>query len=182
MSVEIIISLIAALGAGGILGAFLNRRFEQQKQSNKHDTKIFNQSNEILTEQKLSDITQFHLLGNHSIKDSDYSALTEWCRFFEQTGNQYLDKRINRENQRLVDALFRLTDFIGYNFFTIKGQNSQNKNQYLKPDWNPQRGEDPTPEKIAKYDEYAKELETLTKETLKHYAEYRLSIKRVLKI
>lgn len=116
MSVEIIISLIAALGVGGILGALLNHRFEQQKQSNEHDTKIFNQSNEILSEQKLSDIPQFHLLSNHSINDSDYFALTKWCRFFKQTGNQYLDKRINRENQKLVDALFQLTDFIGYNF------------------------------------------------------------------
>ena len=137
MSVEIIISLIAALGVGGILGALLNGRFEQQKQTNEHDTKIFIQSNEIFTEQKLSDIAEFHLLGNHSIDDNDYSALTKWCRFFEQTGNRYLDKRINKENQRLVDDLFRLTDFIGYNFFTIKGQNSHNKNQYLKPDWNP---------------------------------------------
>jgi hypothetical protein len=181
MSVEIIISLIAALGVGGILGVLLNRRFEQQKQTNEHDTKIFSQSNEIITEQKLSDIAEFHLLANHSIDDNDYSALTKWCRFFEQTGNQYLDKRINKANQRLVDDLFRLTDFIGYNFFTIRGQSSHNKSQYLKPDWNPDRGEDPTPEKIERYDEYAKKLETLTKETLKHYTEYRLSIKRVLK-
>ena len=52
MSVEIIISLLAALGVGGILGAILSRYFEQQKQTNEHDIKIFNQSNEILTEQK----------------------------------------------------------------------------------------------------------------------------------
>ena len=51
MPIEIIISLIATLGIGGILGAILNRRFEQQKQTNEHDIKIFKQSNEILTEQ-----------------------------------------------------------------------------------------------------------------------------------
>src|SRR5574341_927216 len=182
MSIEIIISLITALGIGGILGAILNRRFEQQKQTNEHDVKIFNQSNEILTEQKLSDILNFHLLSNHSIDDDDFHMLTRWCRFFEQTGDQYLDRRINKENQELVDDLFRLTDFIGHNFFTIRGQNPNNKNQYLKPDWNPERGDDPSPEKVAKYDEYAKELETLSKEVIKQYPEYRLAIKRILKI
>ncbi len=182
MSIEIIISLIAALGVGGILGALLNRRFEQQKQINDHDMKIFTQSNEILTEQKLHDITEFHLSGDHSINDDGFSALTKWCGFFEQTGNQYLDKRINKENQKLVNSSFQLTDFIARNFFTIKGQNPHNKNKYLKPDWNLDRGGNPTPEKEAKYDEYANKLEILTRETLKCYAEYRLSIKRILKI
>jgi len=182
MSIETIISLLAALGVGGVLGAFLNRRFEQQRQTNEHDSKIFNKSNEILTEQKLSDIESYQLLGNHSIRDDDYSVLTKWCSFFEQIGNQYLDKKINKENLQLVDDLFKLTDFIGYNFFTIREQNSNNQNQYLKPDWNPDRGDDPSPEKMAKYDEYAKELEVLTKKVVKQYSEYRYAIKKNLKI
>jgi len=182
MSIEIVISLLAALGVGGILGALLNRRFEQQKQTNEHDIKIFNQSNEIVTEEKLSFIAEFRLLGNHSIPDDDYFILTKWCRFFEQTGNHYLDKKIRKENQKLLDDLFQLTNFIGFNFFTIVGQNPNNKNQYLKPDWNPDRGNDPSPEKIAKYSEYAKELEVLTIKTIKQYSEYRLAIKQNLKI
>ena len=182
MPIEIIIALIGALGVGGLLGNILTRRYEQQKQTNEHDVKIFNQSNEILAEQKLSDVASFQLLGDHAIRDEDYSALTKWCRFFEQTGNQYLDKKISKENQQLVDDLLKLTDFIGYNFFTIKGQNSSNKNQYLKPDWNPERGDDPSSEKMSKYDEHAKELEVLTKRMVKQYSEYRLAIKKNLKI
>jgi len=181
MSIEIIISLLGALGVGGVLGVILNRRFEQQKQTNEHDIKIFNQSNEILNEQKLSDIAGFQLLGNHSIRDDDYFMLTKWCRFFEQTGNQYLEKKISKENQKLADDLFQLTDFIGYNFFTIIGQNPNNQSQYLKPDWNPDRGNDPSPEKMAKYNEYAKELEELTKKAIKQYSQYRLAIKQNLK-
>ncbi len=182
MSIEVIISLVAALGVGGILGALLNRRFEQQRQTNEHDVRIFNQSDELLSEQKLSDVAQFHLLGNHSIADDDFFILTKWCNFFKQTGNQYLEKNINKENQKLVDDLFQLTNFIGYNFFTIRGQNPHNKNQYLKPDWNVDRGDNPSPEKIEKYFEYAKELENLAKKAIEQYSKYRLSIKKVLKI
>ena len=182
MPIEIIISLLAAPGVGGILGILLNRRFEPQKQTHEHDIKIFNQSNEILTEQKLSDIAGFQLLSNHSIRDDDYFILTKWCRFFEQTGNQYLDKKISNENQKLLDHLLQLTDFIGLNFFTIREQNPNNKSQYLKPDWNPDRGDDPSPEKMAKYKEYAKELEALTRKATEQYSEYRLAINKILKI
>jgi hypothetical protein len=182
MSIETIIALLAALGVGGILGALLNRRFEQQKQTNEHDIKIFNQSNEILNEEKLSFVASFRLLGNHSIPDDDYFILTKWCEFFQQTGNHYLDKKISKGNLKLLDGLLQLTHFIGLKFFTIIGQNPNNKNQYLKPDWNPDRGDDPGPEKMAKYNEYAKELEDLTHKVVHQYSEYRLAIKQKLKI
>ena len=182
MSIEIIISLIAALGIGGILGAILNRRYEQQKQTNEHDIKIFNQSNETLAEHKLSSIAGSQLLGNHSIDDDDFYQLTKWCWFFKETGNQFLDRKIAKENQELLSDLCQLTDYIAINFFTIKKQNSGNKNQYLKPDWNPDRGGDPSPEKMTEYDVYAKELEDLTKKVIKQYSVYRLAIKKNLKI
>ncbi len=76
----------------------------------------------------------------------------------------------------------QLTDFIGINFFTIMGQNPHNDFQYLKPDWNPDYGIDPSPEKQAKYREYSKELAVLTQRVLKQYSVYRLEVKRVLKI
>jgi hypothetical protein len=97
MSIETIIALLAALGLGGILGALLNRRFEQQKQTAEHDIKIFNQSNEILTEQKLTDIAGFGLLGKHAIRDDDYFQLTKWCRFFNQTGNHYSTEQYTKQ-------------------------------------------------------------------------------------
>ena len=181
MSIEIIVSLIAALGVGGILGAILNRRFEQQKQTNEHDVKIFTQSNEILSEQKLIDIANFHLLSDHSIVNDDFFLLTGWCTFFERIGNQYLDKGISKENQKLFDDLNQLTDFVATNFFTIRGQSSSNKSQYLYPDWNIDRGI-PSLEEREKYNEYAKELKVLTRKVLKQYSEYRLAIKQNLKI
>ncbi|HNQ96273.1 MAG TPA: hypothetical protein PKK96_11240 [Anaerolineales bacterium] len=182
MPIETIISLLAALGVGGILGALLNRRFEQQKQTNEHDINIFKQSDEILNEQNLSDTANFHLLSNHSIGDDHFYKLTGWCTYFEQAGNQYLDRRIASENQKLLIDLNQLTDFIGFNFFTIKEQNPNNKNQYLKPDWNPDYADDPSPEKMSKYDEYAKELEGLTLRVTKQYSKYRFAVKRSLKI
>ncbi len=181
MSMETIIALLGALGVGGILGAILNRRFDQQKQTNEHDIKIFNQSNEILPEQKLLYVANFHLLSNHSIVNDDFFILTGWCIFFGEIGNQYLDKRIARENQRLPNDLNQLTDFIATNFFSIIGQNASNKNQYLKPDWNLDRG-DPSSEEMVMYNEYAEELKALTRKAISQYSEYRLAIKRILKI
>ena len=96
MSIETIIALLAALGIGGLLGALLNRRFEEQKQTNDHDIKVFNQSNEILAEQKIKDIAGYHLLSDHSICNDDFFMLTKWCRFFDQVGNRYLDNKINK--------------------------------------------------------------------------------------
>jgi len=181
MPIETIIALIGALGVGGLLGNILTRRYEQQKQTNEHDIKIFKQSNEILTEQKLSDIANFHLFGDHSIVGDDFLLLTRWSVFFGEIGNQYLDKKINKQNQKLLNDLNQLTEFIATNFFTIIGQNPNNKSQYLKPDWNLDRG-NPSPEQVARYHEYAKELKDLTRKTINQYAEYRLAIKRILKI
>jgi hypothetical protein len=124
MAIEVIVSLIAALGVGGILGAILNRRYEQQKQSNEHDIKIFTQSNEVLTEQKLSDLAGNQLLGNHSIRDDDFHIIIRWRSFFEQIGNHYLDKILYKENLKLVSDLAKLTNFIAYNFFYYLGAKS----------------------------------------------------------
>ena len=180
--IEIIISIITALGVGGILGIILNRRFEQKKQTNEHDAKIFNQSNEILTEQKLSDIANYHLLGDHSIVNDDFFMLTKQYRYFEQSGNQYLNKELNKKHRLLLEELGQLTNFIATNFFTIRGQNPNNQSQYLKPDWNPDRGDDPSMEKMARYDEYSNELKKMTRKVIRQYSEYRLAIKRNLKI
>ena len=122
------------------------------------------------------------MLGNHSILNDDFFLLTKWCTYFGKIGNQYLDNKITKENQKLFNDLNQLTDFIATNFFTIRGQNSSNKSQYLKPDWNPDRGDDPSPEKMARYDEYAKELKDMTITVIKQYGEYRRAIKRILKI
>ncbi len=62
------------------------------------------------------------------------------------------------------------------------GQNPNNDFQYLKPDWNPDYGNDPSPEKLAKYREYSKELDILIDQVLRQYSEYRLTVKKVLKI
>ncbi len=180
--VTLAISFLATLGLGSILGIFLQRRFEQQKQTSEHDIKIFKQSNELLSEQKLALIASFHLLKDHSIADDDFYLLTKWCIFFSEIGNQYLDKNTARQNQKLLNDLDQLTDFIASNFFSIKGQNPSNKSRYLKPDWNPERANDPSPEKTIKYNEYAKELKNMTEKVLRQYSYYRFAIKQNLKI
>src|SRR5215211_4525904 len=119
MSIEVIVSLLAALGVGGILGAILNRRFERQKQTDEHDIKIFNQSDEILAEQKLSDIAGFQLLSNHSIRDGDYFTLIEWCRFFDQTENKYLETLTKKTVKNILNIGLQLSEFSKFDYLPL---------------------------------------------------------------
>lgn len=180
MSIENIISLLAALGVGGILGVLLNSHLEQKKQTREHELKIFRESNELLSEQQLLDLTDT-LLGDHSIEPNDDRRLKRWGAFFEETGNQYLDGKLNKQNQKLHDALVDLVRFIGRNFFTIRGQNPSNTYIYLKPDFNIDRGS-PTTKQETLYRELANELEELTEKAKQQYSNYRLAVKKKLKV
>lgn len=200
MSFEIIISLLAALGVGGILGALLNRYFDQQKQIVEHDIKIFNQSNKILSEKKLSEIIELDLDDDHSISDNDLELLESWCMFFEETGNQYIDKRIERATQKLLEGVFWLTNFIGFNFAKSKFQDHRGGIRNLYPHWNPDQDNVPNSDYesgykeftklipdvplgyVAKFEECLKELQGLTREVKHLYSEYRLTVKKRLKI
>lgn len=184
MSIEIIISLIAALGVGGIIGALLNRQFEQQKQTDEHDIKIFNQSNEILAEQKLLNII-FQLIESHSLVREDSARLRKWCEFIEQTGNKYLDKSINKENQKLLDDLRELTKFISDNFdFWKRVENPLYLKPELDPDkfWDPDSGDVAPQDQVEEYNLYANELKILVEKIKKHYSEYRQVVKNKLRI
>jgi hypothetical protein len=180
MSIENLIALIAALGIGGVLGAILNSYLERQKQTKEHDLKIFRESDDILREIRLLNIADA-LFGDHSIDRDDFQRLTQWCEFFEETGKQYLDKRLIKQSQELLQVLAQLMYFIATNFFTIRDQNLSNTRQYLKPDFNIDRG-DPNPEQEAVYSRYADELQQLTMTTRKQYTKYRLAIKQTLMI
>ncbi len=185
MSFEIIVSLIAALGLSGILIAVLNRRFEQQKQTNEHDINIFKKSNDILAEKELNDIVNFHLLEFHRINDNNLSSLKKWCVFFGFTGNKFLNKDIDKKNKELLDDLEQLVEFIKNNFDSLGGQNPNFEISYLKPELDPDRAvneDDVTKEQVDKYQLYANELSLLTRNTKRHYSEYRLAVKNKLKI
>jgi len=180
MSIENIIALIAALGVGGVLGAFLNSYFEQRKQTREHDIKIFKGSNEILSEQKLLEIFSSGLDSDHSIERDDLWRLEEWCLFFSEVGNQFLDKKLNKLSQKLLNSVTLLVVFISKNFSHLQRQDSENNNLYLYPDLSTDRGG--SAETMSEYEKYATELEGLNDRVLTQYGRYRLTIKQLLKI
>ena len=187
MSIEIVISLLAAIGVSGILAVLLNRHFDQQKLIIEHDVKIFNQSNRIISEQKLSELIELDLLDDHSIINEDIESLINWCMFFEQTGNQYIDKSINKANQKLLDRVNQLTDFISFNSAKSRFQDPRGAIRDLKPHWKPDHdnhsNSDSVPsEYVAKYEELVRDLRSLTSKVKHQYSEYRLTVKQRLKI
>jgi len=187
MSIEIVISLLAAIGVGGILAVLLNRHFDQQKLIIEHDVKIFNQSNKIISEQKLSEIIDLDLEDDHSINNNDLELLRNWCMFFEQTGNQYIDKRIAKANRKMLTTLKRLTDYVSFNSARSKFQDPRSGIRELRPDWDRDHDfhstSDVMPlEYVTKYEEMAGELRATTSKVRNQYYEYRLTVKQRLKI
>ncbi|MBI5351932.1 MAG: hypothetical protein HZB50_04775 [Chloroflexi bacterium] len=169
-----------------LLAAFSGWNYRQKiaefALSNKeHDLRIFKESNEIFNETQLMDIVDYELLSNHSIEHDHYRQLTRWSRFFEEVGNQYLDARLIKQSQSLLKDLDELNKYIAGNFFYLRGQDSSNKNEYLYPDLNIDRGGS-TAEDMKKYSKYASELEDLTRKVGRQYSQYRLVIKKILKV
>ena len=183
--ITLIVSFIAAV-VGGTFVAILNRLFEKQKQTDEQDIKIFNQSNEILNEQKIIGVIDFHLLNGYSILEEDFSLIRKWLVFFQAVSHMYLNKSVNVKKQKLFENLSRLEKFIAENFDTKISQNSNNSTLYLQPNLDPDRTWNPdgviNPVQVAKFQEFAEKLEVLSKNVKEQYLEYRLAIKQKLKI
>ena len=163
-----------------LLDILFPRYFDGQKQTREHDINIYRKSDEILSEEKLLNITNFDLPD--SIYVDNYQTLINWCDFFNKTGNQYLNEDIKKHNKKLHDSLLGVNKFIRLNFYEIRGQNANNKPIYLRPEWNSDYENNVTKEEDAKWNEYAKELNTLIDRVLSHYSEYREVVKKRLKI
>ena len=100
--------------------------------------------------------------------------------FFGEVGNQFLDRKLNKICQKLLNSTTMLVVFISKNFFHLQGQDPHNNYLYLYPDLNIDRGGSAAT--MPKYEEYASELEELNDGVLTQYGKYRLTIKQLLKI
>ena len=164
-----------------ILFQIFSQLFNQiTRESKEHDSRIFHESNDILTERKVRD-TLDELLHSRSIQDDDFYRLTKWLHFFEEAGNQYLIKSMKNRHSNFRTELDRLTDFIADNFFDKRNQDRQDQRHYLYPElrYYADRGDS---ESAINYAGSAKQLDGLTRKTREEYSRYRYAIKRALKV
>lgn len=143
-----------------------------------HDTKIFKQCDEILSEIQLKNILD--LLGrDHSYSMNSINDMQNYCRFLDERQNQYLIKDIRKASNILNSSLNNLLKFLSDNFFFYP--KDQNDRQCLRPYWNIDRGGDAyTKENRQKYEAQEKELYKYVDSIRKSYKGYRSKIKQNL--
>ncbi|MGE6117579.1 hypothetical protein ACLHZU_15950, partial [Aeromonas salmonicida] len=101
----------------------------------------------------------------------------------DKCDNDFVNEDLNRSKNALHDALLKFEDFKSKHFF-VHGPNRANGNLYLcmRPEWNIDRGGNPSSEEEGRYCELSSQLSSLGRELLKAYDEYRTAVKKVLSI
>jgi hypothetical protein len=150
------------------------------KKNKEHDERIFNASNQILSERHLIDFLD-ELETDDSYFLHECRPLTAFCEFFRETGNQYKTRVLKEHSGELLKALRELVTFLARNFFVFpKGQEDRNFRLCLYPNLNIDRDGEGTPEEMAKYNKFQNELDKKCENARERYQEYRDAIKEKL--
>ncbi|HHQ4488089.1 TPA: hypothetical protein ACSP71_001662 [Aeromonas hydrophila] len=155
---------------------------EKQRRDIEHDIKIFNKLNASIPEIDFKGYVE-GVLSSHS-----YISKPEDLRDFffyegDKCDNDFVNEDLNSSKNALHDALLKFEDFKSKHFF-VHGPNRANGNLYLcmRPEWNIDRGGNPSSEEERRYCELSSQLSSLGRELLKAYDEYRTAVKKVLSI
>ena len=155
---------------------------EKLKRDIGHDTKLFNKINSWIPEGKFKGFIE-HVLASHS-----YVSYLENPRdYFYYDGNNsdnnFVNEELNDLKQDLHASFMKFEDFKAIHFFS-HGPVRSDDSLYLcmHPEWNTDRGGAPSLEEEKRYGELTSELNTLGRNVINKYDEYRLAIKRVLSI
>ena len=83
-----------------------------------HDKKIFEESNDMMPEQKFLDLIQWQL-WNGWHRNEDFTPVDKFIDFFNLTSNCYLNEKIKIKLNKLFENLKQLTSFVGTHFFYL---------------------------------------------------------------
>ena len=153
------------------------RKLFLRKEEIEHDKKVFNRSNGILPERKILDSLEIY--EGFYRTDNDYLRGAEgFCRFFEETGNSYLNKNLNKSSKQLVSAIRKLQQWGASRFFIEpRMQAGPNYTFELFPEDIDDHGR-----KSERLVEAEEQLPKLTNEIRLSYLNYRRLIKKRLLI
>lgn len=148
-----------------------------------HDTRLFEQCDEILTERRLLDMLD-QLTGDHSHCNSQFLSILDFVRFFDESGNQFANHRIREAAVGLVASLNHLYTFMATHFFPWPDKQATDCDIRfcLYPHWNIDRGGSGWDEESDHYDEEAEKLVSHVLDTRAKYSTYRLAVKKALHI
>ena len=115
------------------------------------------------------------LLNAHMYRSEKRDRLVNFLQFFEQAGNRYLDSRISRSLQPLLDAASRLCEFTAQHFFLHSNPGLDVFSLYPE-----HRGGPPGTERAQHYERHAAELEKTLEPLEELYQKYRRVVKNQL--
>jgi hypothetical protein len=162
------ISLITLSEIGAILfRKDLLSRWIFQTRYHAHDLMVFQKFDKKLPELILKDYLE-KIKGSHSLIIDTDQLVADYLQMAGLQENEYLILEIRAKAVVHFCALGKLSEFIMTHFFSDNGVTSS-----LYPDM--RKSAD-----IVKYDKYARELELLTVEAYKRYADFRSEIKQRL--
>ena len=139
--------------------------FDQK--SIEHDVALFKSADSVVNEAFLDDLLNGNLY-HRWCRGKDASVLDHFCQEFSRVGNQYLHRNLKLVMGEFLQNLSSLNHFIAHNFFPV------GSDDHLKL----------YPETIDRdrYDDYVKQLNTLTDTAWKSYLKYRATVKTKLKV
>lgn len=147
-----------------------------------HDKKIFIQADQILPEKHILIMIR-ELNNSHSYFRESIDSPYKFLNFFNETSNQFIDKRLKLKLEEFADGLDILLSFMGTNFWEYPpGQKRDNPIHCLYPDLNIDRGGEINEKKQKQYADYAIELRRLTQNVEASYKSYRTHIQKEMNL
>lgn len=146
----------------------------------KHDISIFNQMETILSEARQNAILS-NLVNDHSYYNDEDTIFHNLFYFVEQTGNKFLNRKIQTKSQNYINALKAFDTFAKSEFDIFPRTATGNFRLCLKPNWNIDRGLDiPDIKKELDYDKLGEKLDELISSIRLEYSKFRQAIAKQL--
>lgn len=141
------------------------------KAAKRHDERIFEKSDGLLSEAQLVTVID-RLLSDHSVRLVDFGPMDRWIAFLRLEGNQYLIPALRAASTGLRGALDEMNLFIAMNFFA----DNSNTRLVMRPEANVDRGGSGTRAEMIAYDKCTATLEALVSPVSRAYTAYRRAV------
>ena len=175
------VGVLFHLTSNSLLQIFANKNKENCETD--LDSKIFNASQDILTEKKINDFFKL-LLSDHSFRTEDSSKLYKYAEYHLSHENSYREKELQLLAVKMASAVNILLRWMALNFYVFPEiQTSENTKLCMHPHLNINRTPNVSEEDKTKYMEFVNKLSKLSYNVISHYKGYQKLVKyKLLKI
>lgn len=146
-----------------------------------HDKEIFQMTDSLLDERTIKEILNW-IATDHSYEKDQISALDNYHFKAAEDGNAYINSDLEKARVHLLTKIGDVRRFVSYNFFVHPSGQDPIHRFCLYPELNWDRGGAPSPEQETIYNTKADEMLKHIEEAECAYGEFRVLIKRILRV